>query len=197
MDKTRRGFLRRVAAGALGLLGVGTASAATAVSPVRLHTYLDATKLAADYWRERYAIIGPIFGCRVERPNRHQDGAAFVKALADQLYLTGTGLVWEVPNKLGETMEVHVLPTAGTIPYPATKDYPNGLYRVQPPYTVGLPVSVAIAPIPVECVRRLTLPVPRADYGPSPLATVREHLAVMDAINRARWYNFQRGSYSC
>jgi phage portal protein BeeE len=68
----------------------------------------------------------------VKQPNRRQSGAHFRYECIQQLESTGTVLIWNVPNKLGLTIERHVIPTAMATPMPPMPNLPHGGWRIDP-----------------------------------------------------------------
>src|SRR5579863_6752175 len=68
----------------------------------------------------------------LKRPNSHQSGANFRYEQIQQLESTGTCLVWNVPNRLGLTIERFVIPTAMATPTPPMPNLPHGGWRVDP-----------------------------------------------------------------
>lgn len=103
-------------------------------------------KSCRDHVEKKWNKRGP----KLERPNKGDTLNDLLDQLTDQVFLTGIGLVWTVPNKLGEIFEAYVLPTAIAIPHPAKEpEFPDGFYRVHPPLLYGacgndteVPVSV-------------------------------------------------------
>lgn len=68
----------------------------------------------------------------LKQPNRRQSGAHFRYECIQQLEATGTVLIWNVPNKLGLTIERHVIPTAMATPMPPMPSLPHGGWRIDP-----------------------------------------------------------------
>ncbi|HUE17057.1 MAG TPA: phage portal protein [Planctomycetaceae bacterium] len=68
----------------------------------------------------------------LKQPNRRQSGAHFRYECIQQLESTGTVLIWNVPNKLGLTIERHVIPTAMATPMPPMPNLPHGGWRIDP-----------------------------------------------------------------
>lgn len=66
------------------------------------------------------------------RPNPTQSGAAFRHEQVVQLMLTGTCLVWKIPNQAGLICERYVIPTAVAFPVPPDRSLPRGGWRVDP-----------------------------------------------------------------
>ena len=71
--------------------------------------------------------------CRIlKRPSPRQAGALFRYEQVVQLQLTGTCLVWNVPNRLGKTVERYVIPTEWAMPYRPTPEMPRGSWKIYP-----------------------------------------------------------------
>ena len=68
----------------------------------------------------------------LKQPNRRQSGAHFRYECIQQLESTGTVLIWNVPNRLGLTIERHVIPTAMATPVPPMPGLPHGGWRIDP-----------------------------------------------------------------
>lgn len=66
------------------------------------------------------------------RPNPTQSGSAFRYEQVMQLLLTGTCLIWKVPNQAGLICERYVIPTAVTSPVMPSRELPRGGWRVDP-----------------------------------------------------------------
>ncbi len=72
--------------------------------------------------------------CQIlKHPNPTQSGAAFRYERVLQLQLTGTSIVWNVPNQFGKTVHRYVIPTAIASPVAPSTDLPEGGYRIQTP----------------------------------------------------------------
>lgn len=143
--------------------------------------------------------------CRLlKRPHRKQSGASFRYELSLQLSLTGTALVWNVPNKLGKTVERYVIPTAIAQPMRPTRDFPNGYWRVQPEaayggmvddgWTFGALGIFTGRDIPAEQVQVIRWPHPLyRDDGQSPLAAGALWTDTSEMVDQARWAHMQNG----
>lgn len=68
----------------------------------------------------------------LSKPNPYETGATFRYRCVQQLRLTGTCLIWNVPANDGLTCQRYVIPTAITSPVPPSVDMPMGGYRVSP-----------------------------------------------------------------
>lgn len=64
------------------------------------------------------------------RPNPTQSGAALRYEQVLQLMLTGTCLLWKVPNQVGLICERYVIPTAVAYPIEPSRELPRGGWRV-------------------------------------------------------------------
>lgn len=67
-----------------------------------------------------------------KRPNPSQSGATFRYEQVLQLGLTGTILIVKIPNRVGQTVERYVVPTAIACPKPPCREYPRGGYYINP-----------------------------------------------------------------
>lgn len=68
----------------------------------------------------------------LKRPNPNQSGASFREEMAIQLCLTGSALVWNVPNQMGRCVERYVIPTAIAEPRQPEKGLPKGGWYINP-----------------------------------------------------------------
>lgn len=68
----------------------------------------------------------------LKRPSPQQSGALFRYEQVLQLGLTGTCLIVKIPNRLNQTVERYVVPTAIAMPRPPTRDMPRGGYYINP-----------------------------------------------------------------
>lgn len=68
----------------------------------------------------------------LKRPNPSQSGASFREEVAIQLCLTGSALIWNVPNKMGRTVERYVIPTAIAEPRQPEQGRPRGGWYINP-----------------------------------------------------------------
>ncbi len=136
----------------------------------------------------------------LENPNRQDYWGRMAYQICQQKYLTGTALLWMIPNKLGTPMELYVIPTAIAIPQPAVNpDYPDGYYRVQPLYPYGpfssfpTPSTAVGAPIPAQWVLRFQYPHPILRYeGYAPLTGLSLEMDEFKMIGRSRHYKMRR-----
>jgi Phage portal protein len=136
----------------------------------------------------------------LEKPNREDSFGDIMYWISQQMDLTGTALLWMVPDGLSVPKELYVIPTATAIPQPAINpDYPDGYYRIQPVYPYGpfstypTPTTAVGAPLPAQWVVRIKYPHPLLRYdGWSPLTALRLHLDEIESIDRSRWYKMKR-----
>lgn len=68
----------------------------------------------------------------LKRPNPSQSGASFREEVAIQLCLTGSALIWNVPNQMGRTVERYVIPTAIAEPRQPERGRPKGGWYINP-----------------------------------------------------------------
>ena len=68
----------------------------------------------------------------LKRPNPFESGANFRYRQAQQIRLTGTCLIWNVPSISGPPCERYVIPTAMASPVAPTMDLPRGGWRISP-----------------------------------------------------------------
>lgn len=116
-----------------------------------------------------------------------------------QRRLTGTALLWCVPNGLDLPNEMYVLPTALAQPMPRSAAWPGGAYRIAPLQPYGtfamLPgASVGGVVIPAEQIVRLAYKNPYFRYdGYSPLTAGAVQMDILEQLDRARWSAMRRG----
>ena len=136
----------------------------------------------------------------LEKPNNDDSFGDWLYRINQQMDLTGMGLTWMVPNKLGIPFELYSIPTAIAIPQPAINpEFPDGYYRIQPIYPYGpfssypTPSTAVGAPIPAEWMMRFKFPHPFLRYdGYAPLTALRLHLDEIESMDRSRWYSMKR-----
>jgi phage portal protein BeeE len=68
----------------------------------------------------------------LKRPSASQSGASFREEVAIQLCLTGSALIWNVPNQMGRTVERYVIPTAIAEPRQPERGLPKGGWHINP-----------------------------------------------------------------
>ena len=136
----------------------------------------------------------------LKHPNKQDSFGNMFYRVHQQKGLTGTALIWMVPNALGTPMELFVIPTALAIPQPAVNpDYPDGYYRIQPVYPYGpfssypTPASAVGAAIPAQWMMRIQYPHPLLRYeGYSPLTAMRLHIDEIESVDKSRFYTMKR-----
>jgi len=140
-------------------------------------------------------------------PNPAQSGALFRYEQSMQIQLTGTCIVWNIPNKAGATVERHVIPTACAAPVLPSRELPRGGYRIDPMSSrFYSPVDEqgfvemsgyfnAIGRvIPAEQCQVIRWPHPiLKDDGLSMVAACAKLVDVSDQINIARWSQMLNG----
>lgn len=145
------------------------------------------------------------------RPSPKQSGALFRYEQLLQLRLTGTILIWNVPNRLGQTCERYVVPTGVALPRPPAPGLPEGGWYVQPALASryaqardpegfvenrGFAACIGKV-IPSEQVQVIRLPHPLwKDDGQSPVAASALWKDSADMVDRARWGQLKRGADS-
>lgn len=135
----------------------------------------------------------------LEHPNNQDSFGKWMYRIGQQKRLTGTGLTWMVPNKLGYPMELYCIPTAIAIPQPAINpDYPDGYYRIQPLYPYGpfssypTPATAVGAPIPAQWMIRSQYAHPLLRYeGYAPMTGVRKQIDQLEMVDDSRWYSMK------
>lgn len=145
----------------------------------------------------------------LSRPSPKQSGALFRYECLLQWRLTGTILIWNVPNRLGTTCERYVIPTGVAIPRAPSYDMPRGGWYVQPAlasrwaamaepdgYMENRGFSVCIGKtIPAEQVQVVRMPHPLwKDDGQSPVAAGALWKDSADQIDLARWGQLHNGA---
>lgn len=128
-----------------------------------------------------------------EEPNPRQSISDILYERTLQECLTGSSYTWVIPNGYGEPCEQYVIPTVMTLALPASEQYPNGAYRIQPTQLSGsyavLPgrysQSGAIVPAEQVVADRRTHPWLNYD-GYSPLQAVDTQIDVLRQIDIMR-----------
>lgn len=143
----------------------------------------------------------------MKTPNSAQSGAIFRYEQVMQLQATGSCIVWNVPNKLGKTVERHVIPTAIAQPVNPSPELPRGGFRVDPASSrFASPVDeqgfveltgyfAAIGKvIPIEQCQIIRWPHPYLkDDGYAPLAAGSRLVDTADQITTARFSQMKNG----
>lgn len=140
----------------------------------------------------------------LKSPSPSQSAGLFNYERIMQLQLTGSALVYNVPNRAGLTVERYVLPTAICQPVRASKDLPNGGWRVMPTaankffedgfFQLGTLLQVIGKTIPAERVQVTRWPHPVAkDDGQSPVSAGARWADTADMVDQSRWSHLQNG----
>jgi len=125
-----------------------------------------------------------------------------------QLQLTGTSIVWNVPNKFGKTVQRYVIPTTIASPVPPTDDLPQGGYKIQPTSlryynesygssftSTGTFHQVAGKIIPLAQLQITRWPHPiYKDDGQSPVSAGAKWIDSANQIDAARWAQMNNGA---
>ncbi|MFK7777771.1 MAG: phage portal protein [Gimesia sp.] len=144
----------------------------------------------------------------LKHPNPTQSGASFRYERVLQLQLTGTSIVWNVPNKFGKTVQRYVIPTTIVTPVSPTSDLPEGGYKIQPPsirnyhaasggvFTeTGAFHQVAGKIIPLSQIQITRWPHPiYKDDGQSPVSAGAKWIDSANQIDAARWAQMNNGA---
>lgn len=142
----------------------------------------------------------------LKRPNPYESGANFRYRQAQQIRLTGTCLVWNVPSRSGPTCERYVIPTAMASPIAPTQELPRGGWRINPVasrYTpvvdngyVDCPSWYRILGQIVDARQIQMIRLPHAWYlddGQSPLSAGAKWVDSGDAVDAARYHQLKNG----
>ena len=146
--------------------------------------------------------------CKIQkRPNPTQSGAQFRYERVLQLQLTGTCIVWNVPNRLGKTVQRYVIPTAMATPVQPSQDFPTGGYRISASSsrfamvdedgftTAGIFNQVTGKTIPLEQLQVTRWPHPYwKDDGQSPVSAGAKWIDSANQIDAARWAQMNNGA---
>lgn len=142
----------------------------------------------------------------LKRPNPYESGATFRYRQAQQIRLTGTCLVWNVPSRSGPTCERYVIPTAMASPVAPTRELPQGGWRINPVaarYTpvvddayVDCPTWYRILGQIVDARQVQVIRLPHAWYlddGQSPLSAGAKWVDAGNAVDEARYHQLKNG----
>lgn len=142
----------------------------------------------------------------LKRPSPTQSGTSFDYERVMQLGLTGNCIVWNVPNKLGLTVERYVIPIAVTSEVRPSPDFPTGGLRVTPQLTRGFVADPdgfieqhgyekAINKIlPNEQLQIIRWPHPLfKDDGMSPVAASAMWTDTSEQVDSARYFQMKNG----
>lgn len=166
----RRGFIGGIVAGIAGWFGIEQVRAEPANREVasKAVCYIPAVS-----GLEQDRVIDLL-----TRPNEDESFDDLIRRAVEQMYLTGTGLLWVVHNKFDIPFELYSIPTVTAFAYPAGEGYSQGHYRIVPMYPEGaIPPRLMSrqAVIPAEHVVRVMCPHPTLQYeGFSPLVALRK-----------------------
>jgi len=140
----------------------------------------------------------------MERCNPEWSGATLRFAIAQQLCLTGTALVWIVRNGLGVPVELYVIPTGLATPRFPTPAFPKGSWWLAPVSAWGLTANSVWAPGALGMailtgteidgcdVKAIRWPHPLyLSDGLSPLAAGAMWVDLASEIDRSCWYAMQ------
>ena len=142
----------------------------------------------------------------LKRPNPYETGATFRYRQAQQIRLTGTCLIWNVPNRSGTTCERYVIPTGMASPVSPTPDLPKGGWRISPTasrYTPTTGDGFVEGPswyrilgqiVDARQVQVIRLPHPwYLDDGQSPLSAGAKWVDAGEAVDTARFHQLRNG----
>ena len=139
-------------------------------------------------------------------PNPYESGASFRYRQAQQIRLTGTCLVWNVPSVSGPTCERYVIPTSMASPVAPTAELPRGGWRINPVasrYTpiiddgyIECPSWYRILGQIVDARQVQVIRLPHAWYlddGQSPLSAGAKWVDAGEAVDEARYHQLKNG----
>jgi hypothetical protein len=142
----------------------------------------------------------------LKRPNPYESGANFRYRQAQQIRLTGTCLIWNVPSLSGPTCERYVIPTAMASPVAPTNELPRGGWRISPVvsrYTpivddgyVEIPSWYRILGKIIDARQVQMIRLPHAWYlddGQSPLSAGAKWVDAGEAVDTARYHQLKNG----
>ena len=143
----------------------------------------------------------------LKKPNPYESGHQFRYKQAQQLRLTGTCFIWNVPSVAGPTCQRYVIPTAMTTPVMPTAEMPYGGIRVQPNasryipiddkgFIEGSPTWIAILNrvIDMRQVQKIAYPHPWwMDDGQSPISAGAKWVDGAEAVDNARTAQLRNG----
>lgn len=142
----------------------------------------------------------------LKRPNPYESGASFRYRQAQQIRLTGTCLIWNVPSVSGPTCERYVIPTAMASPVAPTSELPRGGWRISPVASryspivdqgyVDCPSWYRILGQIVDARQVQLIRLPHAWYlddGQSPLSAGAKWVDASEAVDAARYHQLKNG----
>lgn len=143
----------------------------------------------------------------LKRPNPTQSGAQFRYEQVLQLQLTGSCIIWNVPNKLGKTVQRYVIPTGMTTPVAPSTDLPTGGFRIQTNSsryavvdddgftTSGMFSQIMGRVVPLEQIQVVRWPHPLLkEDGQSPVSAGAKWIDSANQIDQARWSQMNNGA---
>ena len=143
----------------------------------------------------------------LKRPNPTQSGAQFRYEQVLQLQLTGSCIIWNVPNKFGKTVQRYVIPTGMTTPVAPTTDLPMGGFRIQTNSsryavidddgftTSGMFSQIVNRIVPLEQIQVVRWPHPMLkEDGQSPVSAGAKWIDSANQIDQARWSQMNNGA---
>lgn len=136
----------------------------------------------------------------IDQPNRSETFNEILSQIVLQYMLTGSGLLWANPNKMGLPAELYVLPTGLCYAQPPNPSFPEGWWRVQQYYPAGgygilpAPMSGGGAPVDARDVFVFKNPHPLWRWDAmSPLTAGGVQLDILESIDQARWTAMDQG----
>ena len=142
----------------------------------------------------------------LKRPNPYESGASFRYRQAQQIRLTGTCLIWNVPSVSGPACERYVIPTAMASPVAPSAELPQGGWRINPVasrYTpivdegfIDCPSWHRILGQIVDARQVQVIRLPHAWYlddGQSPLSAGAKWVDAGEAVDEARFHQLRNG----
>jgi phage portal protein BeeE len=142
----------------------------------------------------------------LKRPNPQETGANFRYRQAQQIRLTGTCLIWNVPSVSGPACERYVIPTAMASAVAPTRDLPRGGWRINPVASrfspivndgyVDCPSWYRILGQIVDARQVQVIRLPHAWYlddGQSPLSAGAKWIDAGEAVDDARYHQLRNG----
>lgn len=145
----------------------------------------------------------------LRRPNPTQTGSSFRFEQVLQLRLTGTCLIWNVPNQMGKPVERYVIPTAVAQAVAPCREFKQGGYRIDPAsarnwaaYAVDQGFTErrgwyrAVGEIiPIEQIQTIRYPHPLyKDDGNSPVSASALWLDTAEAVDKSQWSQVRNGA---
>ena len=142
----------------------------------------------------------------LKRPSPYESGASFRYRQAQQIRLTGTCLVWNVPSITGPICERYVIPTAMASPVTPTRELPRGGWRISQVASrtaqvidsgfVDCPSWYRILGQILDARQVQVIRLPHAWYlddGQSPLSAGAKWIDAGEAVDEARYHQLRNG----